>query len=155
MSIFGARLGVHVRVQPFPPPPAAPPTLSSLSCHLEFQAQRDVMSVDNALNKIRAVNVWAAHPWAERGPSLVLCVILNASVSSLQAHLYPHGRLQPSQVLRAACWGTGCRKAPLLNIRNDFFFQSAHDYSRCRTIATLRISDFLIYSWEVSFSCKS
>ena len=57
MSVLGVGMGVRVGVKPFPPPPAASPTPPSLSCHLEFQAQREVLSVDTALNKIHAVNV--------------------------------------------------------------------------------------------------
>ena len=58
MSILGVGLEVRVWVGlasplqwPLPPPP------SSLPCHVEFQAQREMMSIDTDLNEIHAVNV--------------------------------------------------------------------------------------------------
>lgn len=58
MSILGVGLEVPVWVGlasplrwPLPPPP------SSLPCHVEFQAQREMMSIDTDLNEIHAVNV--------------------------------------------------------------------------------------------------
>lgn len=60
MSILGVRLGIPVWVGLSSPPPMASPTTttpSSLPCYVEFQAQREMMSIDTALNEIHAVNV--------------------------------------------------------------------------------------------------
>lgn len=142
-------VGVHIA--------ASPTTPSFLRFLLEVQAQTEVMSVDTAVNK-NPCSKRVIHPsMGRKGPfSGTVC---NCWMH-LCAHLKPICTLLPkrafslsSQVLRAAGWGAGCTRVPLLNIRSDFSPQSAHYYSRCGIITTLRISNFLFTIWI--FFCKN